>query len=140
MNGTVSYSVVPSWGYKNKSTGEWTGMVGQLLCNEADIGATALFFTTERISKIEYISHSSSTSAGFIFLSPKLSYTNNLYALPFERLLWICSLILVLVMTLCLVLAVVFELKTFAHSKVYDSIERFVILDNKIVFCSINVA
>lgn len=118
MNGTVKFSIVPSWGYKNKTTAQWTGMIGQLMRNEADIGATALFFTTERISEIEYISHSSTASAGFIFLSPKLSYTNNLYALPFERLLWICSVILVLIMTLCLVFAVVFELKTFPRSKV----------------------
>lgn len=118
VNGTVKYSIVSSWGYKNKTTGQWTGMIGEVLRNEADIGATALFFTTERISVIEYISHSSTANSGFLFLSPKLSYTNNLYALPFERLLWICSLILVLLMTLCLVVAVVFELKTFAHSEV----------------------
>lgn len=118
MNGNVTFSVVATWGYKNKTTGEWTGMIGQVLRNEADIGATALFFTPDRVSIVEYITRSSAATAGFIFLSPKLSYTSNLYLLPFDRLLWICSFVLVLVMALCLVAVVIFEIKTFAQSDV----------------------
>lgn len=105
------------------STGQWTGMIGQVLRNEADICATGLFFTTERISRVEYIARTSTASSSFIFLSPKLSYTNNLYVLPFDPLLWLCLLILVLVLTLCLVVAVIFELKSFAHSGVGFAIE-----------------
>lgn len=118
VNATVTFSIVPTWGYLNKTSGNWTGMIGQLLRNEADIGATGLFFTTERIPIIEYISHSSTANAVFIFLSPKLSYTNNLYILPFDKLLWICLLILVLVLALWLVAAIVFESKHIPHPHV----------------------
>lgn len=97
-------------------------MIGQLLHNEADIGATALFFTTERITVVDYISHASTANLGFIFLSPKLSYTSNLYVLPFERLLWICSVILVLVMALCLVMAVIFVKKNSQSEVMFDLI------------------
>ncbi|XP_037047075.1 glutamate receptor ionotropic, delta-2-like isoform X1 [Bradysia coprophila] len=117
VNATATFSIVPSWGYRNKTSGSWTGMIGELLRNEADIGATGLFFTTERIPVIEYISHSSTASAGFIFLSPKLSYTDNLYILPFDRLLWISLSILVLVLALWLVAAIVLESNKFPQSR-----------------------
>lgn len=131
MNGTVNISIVPTWGYKNQTSGEWTGMIGQVIRNEVDFGATALFFIAERVSVIEYISRSSTATSGFIFLSPKLSYTSNLYVLPFERLLWISSLVLVLILTLCLLLPVIFELRAIAPSEVrVNSI--FLRLDMKI--------
>ncbi|KAG4076272.1 hypothetical protein HA402_014821 [Bradysia odoriphaga] len=128
VNATATFSVVPSWGYQNKTSGHWTGMIGQLLRNEADIGATGLFFTAERIPVIEYISHSSTASAGFLFLSPKLSYTNNLYILPFDKLLWISLSILVLVLVLWLVAAIVLESKKFPQSRVRCDISDVPIL------------
>lgn len=94
-------------------------MIGELLDNEADIGATALFFTPDRVATMEYISRPSSNAAlGFVFRSPKLSYTNNLYILPFDRLLWMCLLLLVIVIATCLGGAIFFEWKTFKDSQV----------------------
>jgi len=118
VNSTVKYAVVSTWGYRNKTTGKWNGMVGDLLNDEADIGATGLFFTSDRVSMLEYISPTSDASIGFVFRSPKLSYTNNIYVLPFDRLLWICLLALVLVIWSCLCGAVLFELKTLSNVKV----------------------
>lgn len=118
VNGSVKYSIVSTWGYKNQTTGKWNGMVGELLDNEADIGATGLFFITDRVALLEYISNPSSLRGGFIFRAPKLSYTNNIYLLPFDRLLWICLAILVLAIAACLGGAVMIELKILPDSKV----------------------
>ncbi|KAG4080335.1 hypothetical protein HA402_010827 [Bradysia odoriphaga] len=60
LNATLKYSVVSTWGYQNATTGQWNGMVGELLRDEADIGSTALFFTPQRVSLLEYISRSTS--------------------------------------------------------------------------------
>lgn len=93
-------------------------MVGDLLNDKADIGATGLFFTPDRVSMLEYISMTSDASMGFVFRSPKLSYTNNIYLLPFDRLLWMCLLLLVFVIAICLGGAVLFELRALSNTQV----------------------
>lgn len=67
VNATIKYSIVSTWGYKNQTTGKWNGLVGEILSDEADIGATPLFFTKDRVSILEYISRP--TSARGILLS-----------------------------------------------------------------------
>lgn len=72
-------------------------MIGQLVNNISDLGASPLFFTSDRISFIQYIAMPSPTSSAFIFRAPKLSYTNNVFLLPFDNLVWLCLIALVLV-------------------------------------------
>lgn len=93
-------------------------MVGQLFSNEADIGGSALFFTTDRVATLEYISRPSSARGGFVFRAPKLSYTNNIYILPFDRLLWMCLAVLIFVIAMFLFAAVMIELKVFTSLEV----------------------
>lgn len=83
MNATVQYSVVSSWGYLNNETGQWDGMIGELVRGEAQVGASALFFTADRVGIIQYLSMTSPTKSKFVFQAPKLSYTENVFLLPF---------------------------------------------------------
>lgn len=83
MNASVQYSIVPSWGYLNNETGHWDGMIGQLVRGEAELGASPLFFTADRVGTIQYLSMTSPTKSKFVFQAPKLSYTENLFLLPF---------------------------------------------------------
>lgn len=110
LNASVAYSIVPSWGYLD-ANGEWSGMIGELVKNEADLGATSLFFTADRVSVIQYIAMPSSTGSAFIFRSPKLSYTDNVFLLPFDDLVWICLVCLVLITAGCLLITVYVEWK-----------------------------
>lgn len=112
VNATVRYSIVPSWGYQNKETERWDGMIGELVENVADIGATGLFMTDDRAGTIQYIAMPSPTGSQFIFRAPKLSYTDNVFLLPFDDLVWLCLLALVFVTAMFLTLA------TFAEWKV----------------------
>lgn len=84
MNATVEYKVVSSWGYLNNETGQWDGMIGQLVRGEAHVGASALFFTADRVGTIQYLSMTTPTKSKFVFQAPKLSYTDNVFLLPFE--------------------------------------------------------
>ncbi|KAJ6641128.1 BTB/POZ domain-containing protein 6-A [Pseudolycoriella hygida] len=102
VNATVKYNILSTWGYKDKTTGKWNGVVGQLISNEADVGASPLFFIAERVSLVEYISRPTSADGGFIFRAPKLSYTNNIFLLPFDRFLWMCLCGLVLLIAMFL--------------------------------------
>ncbi|KAJ6643760.1 Ionotropic receptor 75a [Pseudolycoriella hygida] len=111
LNASVRYSIVPSWGYMD-ADGEWSGMIGQLVKNEADLGATSLFFTADRVSVIQYIAMPSSTGSAFIFRAPKLSYTDNVFLLPFDDFVWLCLGCLVLVTAGCLLITVFVEWKT----------------------------
>lgn len=83
MNATVKYRVVSSWGYLNNETGHWDGMIGELVRGEAQVGASPLFFTTDRVGTIQYLSMTSPTKSKFVFQAPKLSYTENVFLLPF---------------------------------------------------------
>lgn len=84
MNASVEYKVVSSWGYLDNKTGQWDGMIGQLVRGEAHVGASALFFTEDRVATIQYLSMTSPSKSKFVFQAPKLSYTDNVFLLPFE--------------------------------------------------------
>lgn len=77
-----------SWGYKDNTTNEWSGMIGELATKTADLGASPLFLTADRIDVIEYIACTSETRSKFVFRSPKLSYTDNVFLLPFDFGVW----------------------------------------------------
>lgn len=106
LNASFQMSIVDDWGYPNKMTGHWPGMVGELVRNEADLGVTPLFHAVYRLPHIEFISYTSFTKFYFVFRSPKLSITDNVFLLPFTNLVWICALLLVLIM-ICSYFAVI---------------------------------
>jgi glutamate receptor, ionotropic, invertebrate len=63
-------------------------MIGELVTKAADLGASPLFFTLDRIDVIEYVACTSQTRSKFVFRSPKLSYTENVFLLPFDKSVW----------------------------------------------------
>uniref|UniRef100_A0A336M5H9 CSON011044 protein n=1 Tax=Culicoides sonorensis TaxID=179676 RepID=A0A336M5H9_CULSO len=111
MNATVRYSIVDTWGYLNKDDGKWNGMIGELTENKADIGATALFFTENRISVIQYVSMTTKTLSKIVFQSPKLSYTDNVFLLPFSKIVWICVILTVPIIASVLLIVMLAEWK-----------------------------
>lgn len=86
-------------------------MIGDLVHQKVDIGASALFFTIDRIHIIDYITMPSATRSKFIFRSPKLSYTDNVFFLPFDNFVWICLIALILVTVIFLSAATIAEWK-----------------------------
>uniref|UniRef100_A0A182UMD8 Ionotropic glutamate receptor C-terminal domain-containing protein n=1 Tax=Anopheles merus TaxID=30066 RepID=A0A182UMD8_ANOME len=102
LGAEVNYTRVTTWGYYNTTTGMWDGMIGELVHNTADLGASPLFFTTDRIAVIEYLAMTSETRSKFIFRSPKLSYTENVFVLPFDDKVWICVIAVIIVSSVLL--------------------------------------
>lgn len=86
-------------------------MVGELVHNGVELGASPLFMTVERIPIIQYIAMPTPTGSRFVFRSPKLSYTDNVYLLPFDTMVWYCLLLLVLTTASGLSIAVALEWK-----------------------------
>ncbi|CAH1371106.1 hypothetical protein MTP99_012595 [Tenebrio molitor] len=110
VNAVLNYSVRGTWGYKNNES-KWSGMIGELTRNEADIGGTALFLTSDRIEIIDYIAMTTPTRSKFIFRQPKLSYVANVFTLPFDGLVWASTCALLLIMTMVLYVVVKWEWK-----------------------------
>ncbi|XP_052873871.1 uncharacterized protein LOC128279192 [Anopheles cruzii] len=104
LNASVRFTIVTSWGYRNATTGLYTGMIGELQTDLADLGASSLFFTPDRIPVIDYLSMPIKARVGLIFRAPKLSYTDNVFVLPFERYVWYSTLSFIVLSALLMAL------------------------------------
>lgn len=111
LNATPQIILSNSWGSFNSSTGNWTGMMGDLSSGSAILGGTPSFITANRVHLIEYMSVSLESFVRIVFRAPKLSYTTNVYLLPFERGVWVAAFILFSATTLLLLAAATGEWK-----------------------------
>lgn len=84
-------------------------MIGELVRNESDIGASPAFVTIDRVPIIQFIARPTPTGSRFIFRSPKLSYTDNVFLLPFSKMVWYFLAGLIIVTTCFLTIAFFIE-------------------------------
>ncbi|XP_058066355.1 ionotropic receptor 75a-like [Anopheles bellator] len=105
LGASVSYSRVSTWGYYNATTRLWDGMIGELVHDTADLGASPLFLTADRTAVIQYLAMTSATRSKFIFRSPKLSYTENVFLLPFDNDVWACVMAVITFSSVLLLIA-----------------------------------
>uniref|UniRef100_A0A182X3P9 Uncharacterized protein n=1 Tax=Anopheles quadriannulatus TaxID=34691 RepID=A0A182X3P9_ANOQN len=91
LNATVKFSIVDTWGYRDRETDRYNGMIGELQRDLADLGGTSMFFTQDRIKAVDFLAMTASTRASFIFRAPKLSFTSNVFVLPFDQYVWYCT-------------------------------------------------
>lgn len=61
-----------------------------------------MFFTTERVSVVDYIAMPTPSRSKFVFQQPKLSYENNLFLLSFKPSVWYSSIALQFILFLAL--------------------------------------
>lgn len=105
MNATPTTIVRNSWGVPNATTGQWSGMIGDMVAGDTELGGTAMFLRKERTAVVEYMSVGLESWTKIVFRAPKLSYTTNVYLLPFERGVWGAAIILFIAMTFLLLLS-----------------------------------
>uniref|UniRef100_A0A182QC46 Ionotropic glutamate receptor C-terminal domain-containing protein n=1 Tax=Anopheles farauti TaxID=69004 RepID=A0A182QC46_9DIPT len=96
LNATVRFSFVGTWGYRDPQTGRHTGMIGELQSDLADLGGTSMFFTQDRIALVDFLAMTVSSRASFVFRAPKLSFTDNVFVLPFDQYVWYCTVSFIL--------------------------------------------
>lgn len=111
MNATPELVVSRSWGIRNTTTGQWSGMMGDLISGRAEFGGTPSLLRSERAEIVEFLSISLESWTRIVFRAPKLSYTTNVYLMPFERSVWMASLALFATMTCLLLLSGICERK-----------------------------
>ena len=88
LNATVTYAQAVNYGYYDNATGQWGGMLGMLLRDEADYTATAWWCNLFRLPYLQYVSLTTPTRFRLLFISPNLSVTDNVFLLPFH---WVSS-------------------------------------------------
>ncbi|XP_028158428.1 ionotropic receptor 75a-like isoform X1 [Ostrinia furnacalis] len=113
LNASRKYIFAETWGYR--VNGSWNGMTGYLLREEVEIGGSPMFFTSERISVVDYIASPTPTRSKFVFQQPKLSYENNLFLLSFRTSVWYSSTGLIFLLLLALFAVAVWEWKKNSH-------------------------
>uniref|UniRef100_A0A0K8TUD4 Ionotropic Receptor n=1 Tax=Epiphyas postvittana TaxID=65032 RepID=A0A0K8TUD4_EPIPO len=109
LNASRKYVFTNTWGYRVNGT--WNGMTGYLVREEVEVGGSPMFFTSERVSIVDYISSPTPTRSKFVFRQPKLSYENNLFLLSFRAAVWYCTIALLNLLVLAVFIAAVWEWK-----------------------------
>ncbi|CAG9829190.1 unnamed protein product [Diabrotica balteata] len=111
LNASSTNIFQSTWGYKEGNSTIYSGMIGDLQSNRAEIGGTALFFTIDRVDVIEYVAPSAPTFMKFIFKAPPLSYVSNVFTLPFDTYVWYCCFALVPIIFIAVFIIVKWEWK-----------------------------
>ncbi|CAH1364152.1 unnamed protein product [Tenebrio molitor] len=111
LNASKEIIIQKTWGYKNQTTGLYSGMAGDLQTGVANLGGTPLFFTTDRIDIIDYIAATTPTYMKFIFKAPPLTYVTNVFTLPFAASVWHYCFVMVAVVVIFVYLVVLWEWK-----------------------------
>ncbi|KAM3964361.1 ionotropic receptor 75a-like [Aphomia sociella] len=114
LNANRKYVYVNTWGYRVNGT--WNGMTGYLVREEVEIGGSPMFFTSERIPVVDYISSPTPTRSKFVFQQPKLSYESNLFLLSFRNTVWYSSIALLLLLLLALFIVSMWEWRQNEHN------------------------
>lgn len=67
-----------------------------LLINSVSFSGNSVFVTLDRLDVVDFIASTSSTNIKFIFKAPPLSYVTNIFTLPFDKQVWYCSYVILI--------------------------------------------
>lgn len=121
-NMSFDFSVNFQLGEYNWTSKKWTeGLYQKLDRAEIDIAATGIAFKPESVSSFEYLTAPIRTESFFFFRMPNLSFTDNVFILPFESMVWLCfvALIVILIFFLTVVVAIEWRLPINNDKEVY---------------------
>lgn len=91
LNARPQLVVSDRWGAVNPSASNWTGMLGDLDAGKSEFAGTPATVRESRLEACDYLSYSVRTGTQIVFRAPKLSYTTNVFLLPFDRFVWLCA-------------------------------------------------
>ncbi|KAJ8910867.1 hypothetical protein NQ315_010814 [Exocentrus adspersus] len=111
VNATSIQTFRNTWGYRNATTHQYTGIIGDMQRGDAELGGSSFFFTIDRIGIVDYIATTTQSYMKFIFRAPPLTYVTNVFTLPFDTYVWYCSFALVGIVLVVLYGIVMWEWK-----------------------------
>lgn len=131
----TSFSLIDlhTYGTKNKKTGKLSGLVGNLSEGLVDIGVSPLLINEQRIKLFHYITAVFHLNAKFVFRRPTLSKTNNIFLLPFDKLVWTFTIVLIGLVIVLMTLAVLVEWRWYLKAS-----NKSVLVYNIVIFIFCN--
>lgn len=109
-NISFDFSTIDQLGEYNENNGNWTpGLYQKLAQSDLDITATGIAFDQQWVSRFEYIVAPIRTESFFFFRMPNLSYTDNVFILPFDSMVWLCFVALMIILIFFLTVVVAIE-------------------------------
>ena len=136
MNATPTLVVSDKWG-SQISDGNWTGMLGDFVSGRSEFGATPALVSTSRQPACDYTSYSVKTGTAIVFRAPKLSYTTNVFLLPFDRDIWTCAFLLLVLVGCVLMVTSYYEWEFLVPAGVVEPSREMLANNVSDVFCII---
>ncbi|XP_065093095.1 ionotropic receptor 75a-like [Ochlerotatus camptorhynchus] len=90
LNASITFHCAKDWE---------TGLIGDLRAGSTDLGATPSFMTPDRIKSIQFLAMTGPLNHRYIFRSPKLSYTDNVFIASFHSHVWLSIVGIILLAT-----------------------------------------
>lgn len=88
-NFRILFKRSPEYGLPIKNTTRWSGLLGMLHRNEADIGGQSLFYSLARVSVVDSGLSVFKFRQSFIFRHPKYATNQrNVFLMPLEKKVW----------------------------------------------------
>lgn len=97
-NGSVKFQDSVLFGYYDKKANTWSGLLGELKLGKVDMAGTPFFFTAQRVNYFDFLGSIHVPQVHFMFRRPTLSNTNNIFLLPFDERVWICTILMIFVL------------------------------------------
>ncbi|KAF8763767.1 Glutamate receptor ionotropic like protein [Argiope bruennichi] len=85
-------------GRKTKD-GNWTGLIGMLQREEADLSFHSIFLTSQREEVVSFSVPLTVTGITFLLRKPPYEFSNFAYAYPFDILTWILNLCILIIIS-----------------------------------------
>ncbi|EAT33631.1 AAEL014086-PA [Aedes aegypti] len=80
LNASVTFHCTPNWKQ---------GLIHDLRTRSTDLGATPSYMTPDRLKSVQFLAMTGPLDYKFIYRSPKLSYTDNVFLLSFHDRVWL---------------------------------------------------
>ncbi|KAG8192196.1 hypothetical protein JTE90_009959 [Oedothorax gibbosus] len=85
------------WGRQTKS-GNWTGLIGMILRNEADMALSRIAISEQRLKIVDFSMAYSTEDSTFVVEKPKDEHLSFAYLYPFDFTIWIGFLLVLLLL------------------------------------------
>lgn len=112
INGSMSLVFANKYGSYDPNTGKWSDLFGMLQSHSADFALSSFFLVDSRIAMLQYLLSTHMLDAYFVFRRPSFAVADNVFLAPFDRWVWVCTGIILLILV-----AVVAAVMSFATSK-----------------------
>lgn len=111
LNASFTIITENSHGYKNETTGEWDGIIKDLIDERAEIDGGGMFITYDRLEVVDCISYANKGKIKFVLRKPPLAYVTNVIAVAFRSTVWISMLAVSVFFAIALYLILNWETK-----------------------------